>query len=178
MGVGTGLPTGGTAGQVLRKNSSTDYDASFAAPAVASVFGRTGAVVAAPNDYAVSDLNDVAWTPYVPTVTAGSGAFTSVASAGRWKRIGKTVFVVASIAIAPVGNGTAAGNINVSLPVTVNSVGSFNYYGSGREITTTGVEVQAWAPPGASWMTWAKYDNTYPGGDGRTIQASITYEAA
>lgn len=57
---GVGIPTGGTIGQVLTKLSSTNYDADWQTPsgggAVASVFGRVGAVVAATGDYSIAQI--------------------------------------------------------------------------------------------------------------------------
>lgn len=49
-----GVPVGGTTGQVLVKNSGTDFDSGWAAPGAApvdSVFSRTGVVVAEVGDY-------------------------------------------------------------------------------------------------------------------------------
>ena len=57
----SGMPAGGTTGQVLTKNSSTNYDASWKTPTtptpaptppVTSVFTRTGAITAQAGDYA------------------------------------------------------------------------------------------------------------------------------
>lgn len=47
---GVGIPSGGTTGQFLRKNSSTDYSTEWATPPVTSVNGKTGAVVISSSD--------------------------------------------------------------------------------------------------------------------------------
>lgn len=49
---GPGVPTGGTGGQVLTKNSVTDYDATWQNQTVTSVAGRTGAVTLGESDIA------------------------------------------------------------------------------------------------------------------------------
>lgn len=56
-----------------------------------------------------------AWTTYTPTVTAGSGTFTTVSATGSSKTIGKTVFFHLAIIITTVG--TASGQIIATLPV-------------------------------------------------------------
>lgn len=55
-----------------------------------------------------------AWTTYSPTVTAGSGTFSSVSASGSYLVIGKLVFFTVSVTITTVG--TAAGAILVALP--------------------------------------------------------------
>src|SRR3546814_16412777 len=58
---GLGVPPGGTTGQVLRKTSSVDNDTAWGNPAAApvySVFGRTGAVVAASGDYNAGQISE------------------------------------------------------------------------------------------------------------------------
>lgn len=73
---GEGVPNGGNTGQVLAKNSNTDYDTEWVnqsgsgGGAVDSVFGRAGVVVAEDNDYddtqiAVDDTD----------ISAASGGF-------------------------------------------------------------------------------------------------------
>jgi hypothetical protein len=57
-----GLPTGGTAGQYLQKKSTTNYDTQWITLTlpVTSVFGRTGAVVAASGDYTAAQVTNAA----------------------------------------------------------------------------------------------------------------------
>lgn len=56
------------------------------------------------------------WTPYTPTVTAASGAFTTVTASGRYTQVGKTVHFKAIIGITD--KGTAATFTTITLPVT------------------------------------------------------------
>lgn len=58
-----GLPAGGTATQILVKQSAADYDVDWvdhAVVAVTSVFGRTGAVVAQAGDYTTDQVTEAA----------------------------------------------------------------------------------------------------------------------
>ena len=59
-----------------------------------------------------------AWTTYTPTPSCGTGTFTSASATGRYKQIGKTVFVQAALTVTT--NGTCAGNMRMSLPLTSN----------------------------------------------------------
>lgn len=81
---GQGVPTGGTAGQVLTKNSGTNYDASWDTPspgAVSSVFGRTGAVTPHTGDYTASQVGaDPAGSAATAQSTAESFATSAVAT--------------------------------------------------------------------------------------------------
>lgn len=66
-----------------------------------------------------------AWTDYTPTIAADSGTFTSVTATGRYMKIGKTVFIRASVQFTNIG--TAAGFWSFSLPfASTNLVGGSN----------------------------------------------------
>ena len=59
--VGQGVPTGGTVGQVLTKNSSTNYDTSWQTPTpapVTSVNGYVGAVVLTKSDVGLGNVDN------------------------------------------------------------------------------------------------------------------------
>ena len=90
---GVGIPTGGTTGQVLSKLNAADYNTTWVTQAVTSVFTRTGAVVAATNDYTFAQIGSK------PTTLAGYGitdaqpldtdlttwaGITPVAAVGTW----------------------------------------------------------------------------------------------
>jgi hypothetical protein len=115
-----------------------------------------------------------AYTAFAPTVAATSGTFTTASGALRYKQIGKFVHVEVIVAITT--NGTAAGLISVSLPF-VHIASGIQAVGSGRE-GTIGYTAIAHIGSGGSTLFIEKYDNTYIGGDGRTISVSIVYEAA
>jgi hypothetical protein len=121
-------------------------------------------------------VDQTAWTTYTPSVTAGIGAFTSVSATGRYKQIGKTVFVQIKITIAT--NGTASYFTDVSLPVpTVNVTGNFQVI-MGVETFSTGITVRGALLNGSTICRIQKYDGTYIGADGYVLNLSGSYEAA
>lgn len=113
-----------------------------------------------------------AWTSYVPTIAAGTGTLTSVAAVGRYKQIGKTVFIQIMITITT--NGTAALYISATLP------GGMTEYSatvtqslSGRE-GVNGFSVNAFPSGGLVYIK--KYDGTYPGASGNIITIAGAFE--
>lgn len=113
-----------------------------------------------------------AWTAYTPTVTAGTGTFTTVSATGAYVQIGKIVIVRGTVTITT--NGTAAATVIATLPITqkTGTVG----HGIGREVNATGNTVLVQC--GSTNATMFTVSNGYPGGTGYTIQFSATYEAA
>ena len=67
-----GLPTGGTSGQVLQKNSAANYDAVWGSVStgVTSVFTRTGAVIAQTGDYTSAQVTNSVGNPSSSTDNA------------------------------------------------------------------------------------------------------------
>lgn len=147
---GSGLPVGGTVGQALKKNSGTNYDSSW---------GN------------LSDLVDTPWVDYTPTLTPYAGTFTSATATGRYKQIGKIVFLHVTVNITT--NGTAATNVGVSLPITANST---NFTGSGRENLATGKALTG-VLSSTTQMWIQNYDNSYPGGNGYRLNVDMVYES-
>jgi hypothetical protein len=109
---------------------------------------------------------------YTPVITAGSGAFTTVSAAGRYRIIGKLVFIEILVAITT--NGTAAVVVNVSLPFPELTGGTQVISGRatvfGKALTGT---VYASAP---STLQIVNYDNSYPGANGENLIVQGYYE--
>lgn len=114
-----------------------------------------------------------AWAAWTPTITAGSGTFTSVNGAGRYKQIGKTVFF--QIAINIVTNGTAGTNVQATLPVS--AVTSMVYVVAGREITVGNMLQGSIGVVGANILLINYTNNAYPGATGYSLNLSGVYEA-
>jgi hypothetical protein len=133
------------------------------------IVGRTGK---SPGWVDPSDplVGQGAWATYTPIVTAATGTFTTVSATGRYKQIGKTVFIYIAVTITT--NGTASGSVTVTLPVTS---GVTNVI-CGRENMATGYMLQGLIS--AALVGIVNYDNTYPGGDGRLLLMTGVYEAA
>jgi hypothetical protein len=116
------------------------------------------------------------FTTYTPVVTAGSGAFTTVSATGRYRRIGKLVFIQITVTITT--NGTAAGQVNATLPFTSVNVAGVNHVLTGRANAVSGKSLQGVIGANVSLLNIVNYDNTYPGASGETLALSGFYEVA
>lgn len=112
------------------------------------------------------------WTAYTPTITASAGTFTTVSGSGRYLVQGKIVHFTIEVVITT--NGTAAGQIIATLPFpNVNMV----RHAIGREDTLTGYAVVGLLEGGPN-VKIMRYDDSYPGGDGKDIRITGSYEIA
>lgn len=100
------------------------------------------------------------WTAWTPTVTAGSGSFTTVSGAGKYAVIGGLTFIRVSITITT--NGTAATSVRFTLPTTAGEVGVFY----GREAGLAGNALQGVVAAASNTVDVYTYANAYPGGSG------------
>jgi hypothetical protein len=116
-------------------------------------------------------LDDYEEGSYTPTVTAGSGTFTSVAGAAYYTKVGRKVTLSFHVTITT--NGTAASGVAVSLPFT--SAASMFFVGSGREQAVTGAALAVNISGGSTILGISKYDNSYPGGNGYLLAGTVTY---
>lgn len=114
------------------------------------------------NLYVLGDAGTATGTP-----TSGSGTFTSASYTINWTAIGDRLLYNGSVAITT--NGTAATSIVVPLPAGY--VPKENGAGTGCDDSS---RVQMVVKVGASAKVLAivKYDGTYPGADGVTIDFS------
>ena len=106
------------------------------------------------------------WTAYTPTITAGAGAFTTVAATGFYSKLGNIAPIIISIAITT--NGTASGSVIATLPFTVDKTTIV----VGRENVGTGNELQGFCAGAGNTMNIVTYNNLYPGGTGYVIYMS------
>lgn len=74
------------------------------------------------------------WTSYTPSAVAQVGSMTGVGASGRYKQLGKTVFLQATVSITGVATGQAA--LLVSLPLVAS--GNATYVGSAYESAING----------------------------------------
>jgi hypothetical protein len=114
------------------------------------------------------------FTIYTPVVTAQSGAFTSVSATGRYRRIGKLVFI--QIAIMITTNGTAASWVIATLPFAAVNVANSNHILAGRAASVSFKMLQANTSPNSSSLNVFNYDNSYPGASGELLLISGFYE--
>jgi hypothetical protein len=123
-----GMPVGGTNGQILAKQSSTSLDAHWvdppAASTVSSVFGRTGAIVAASSDYTFAQIGSK------PTTLAGYGITDPILLATgsysdpswltslAWAKItGAPAFITGNQAITLTGDLTGSGTTSIAATI-------------------------------------------------------------
>jgi hypothetical protein len=111
----------------------------------------------------------VAWKPYTPTATGGSGTFRAAA---RFKQNGTIMTVVGSVASTSLG--TPSANLSVSLPATaVVDTPAFGWN------IHSGKTVGGYVVAGNSAVGLQLNDGSFPfSGDGQTLHFEITYEVA
>lgn len=180
-----------TSGAVLRESGSTIgfgtvATAGIAADAIdntklanmadSTIKGRAvGAGTGDPTDLTGTQAGAVivvASTQTTPTVTAGSGSFTTVSSTVNKITVGKLVFFDVTITITT--NGTAAIDVRIAsfgtTPLRQTAVYGYNGDSLGQGITgrlSTSGDLRLF-----------KYDSTYPGGSGVTLNVSGVCEVA
>ena len=117
-------------------------------------------------------LDDYQEVTTSPTVTSGSGTFTSVAATLRTTKIGRVVTVSGLVAI--VTNGTAAGSIVVPLPFTCGAWGSPV---AGMRIDAGNIAaISGYVPANNAALVLYKPDGTYPGANGAQLMFEVTYQ--
>jgi hypothetical protein len=124
--------------------------------------------------YIVLTENDFnAWTSFTPTVSAASGTFTSVSATGKYKQIGKTVFVRMAITITSHGSASSAliSSVPVSAPDDFNQV--MTGYDSLTQKGVRGVIVK-----NTTQLSVTLADGTSPIADGTVIHLEGSYERA
>jgi hypothetical protein len=105
-------------------------------------------------------------------ITAASGSFGTVSGTGTYTRIGRAVYIDYNILIT--GNGTAAGSVKVAgLPYNASG---FRGYGVGSETDAVGFSITSQVIGSTDYFFLAKFDGTYPGGNGYRLQGSFTYK--
>lgn len=165
------LPTTGSGNQVLADkptfNSTIGVGGASASSSGAGMtFPATQSPSTDPNT-----LDDYEEQNYSPSVSALSGAFTTVSAIGTYTKVGRLVTVQGRIDIA--NNGTAAGVVFVSLPFAANA--TYPSIGCGRENNLTGNQLQVTVNPGSSNASISTYANGYPGGTGTSLFFTVTY---
>lgn len=113
-----------------------------------------------------------AWTTYTPTLGSGTGSLTSASATGRYKSVGKTVFVEMTITITT--NGTAGAFVTATLPAGMTAVADTFFGGKARAVSGKLVGSAVQATGGT--LAIGNYDNTYPGANGEIIVISGVFE--
>ena len=119
---------------------------------------------------ASGNISSQAWTSYTPTVTAGTGTFTTTSSTGRYMNINKLIVFELSVTITTVGTGGSS--VNATLPATPNGIYTF----TGRENAVTGSPLFAVAF-GTTTCFIVNFANGFVGGNGYVLTINGTYES-
>jgi hypothetical protein len=112
------------------------------------------------------------YTDFTPTITAGTGSFTTVSAVSRYLRIGNLVHWYGKVSITTAG--TAAGGIVLTIPVA--KYAGANQLGYGEETAAVGFPCTLLIA-GAT-ATILKTDYTTAIASGRAVDFNITYEVA
>jgi hypothetical protein len=133
--------------------------------------GQTCYIEAAPNRLQIYDGAtwrpvDVEWTSYTPTVTAGTGTFTTVSSSGKYVVIGKTVVIQFEITITT--NGTAGQDVRFTTPFAATAIVGGASVGSARDVSVTGNMINVFAVS-STVLACVGVSNAYPGANGVQI---------
>jgi hypothetical protein len=121
------------------------------------------------NANTLDDYEEGTWSP---TVTSGTGSFTTVSFlSGVYTKIGNIITCSGKVVITSAG--TAGGNIIVTLPST--ATGSFS--GCAAEVAVTGFSCAILENDASSFLA-CKYDGTTIIATSRQVSISITYRAA
>lgn len=161
---GTGPVIFNTSGNILTFATGTSYsfdaliDLSSGATTVGVKFPAVQIVSANANT-----LDDYAEGTTTPTITSGSGTFTTVSCTLTYTKTGNRVVWDAVITITT--NGSAAGSIILPLPFTTGAASA-----ASGVVVSSGVTVGGHVPVSSTTLTIRKYDGTYPGADGLTIR--------
>ena len=141
------LIPGGTAGQLLTKVDGTNYNVQWADPAVQSVHGRTGAVVAVDGDYSLAQLSDVNATTFPPTtgdILKFGGTF--------WEPVADSTGTVTSVAS---GTGLTGGPITTTGTLSVNRTTVDTWYAPAAHVGAGGTAHPAATTTTAGFMSAA-----------------------
>lgn len=127
----------------------------------------------APTEEAGASIYDNQWRTYTPTVTSGTGTFTSVTGSGRYRRIapGK-IYVEVKVSITT--NGTAASFIRATLPVTADAALVVPNFLLGKR-TGGGNVCIGTVSAATAQVDIQDYAAVYPGADGRDIYVTGEY---
>lgn len=113
-----------------------------------------------------------AWATYTPAIVCGSGTLSSASATGRYKKIGKTVFITITVSIS--SNGNCSNFVSATLP---SASGPASNIISGAERGVSGKLLQGVISAGANRAEVFAYDNSYPGADGASLTITGVYES-
>jgi len=119
------------------------------------------------------DFNTV--VNYTPTMISTAGTITTVgAIQGQYFLKGRIVYFQAQGTITT--NGTGAGSIQISLPITASSTATSRWVVLGRGDAISGKSLIGVIAAGGTTVVLTNYDATYPGANGERIAVTGWYQ--
>lgn len=170
-GVATFLATPSSANLATAVTGETGSGALVFATSPTLVTPALGAATATSINGATID--NLAWTSYTPTVTSASGTLTSASATGRYKQLGKTIFLEVDATVTTAGTGS--GGLRVTLPF---ASASFNFTGAAYEYgvsATSGAAIIRFAQS-TSFMSTVNSSGATFIANGAGVMFGITYE--
>lgn len=110
------------------------------------------------------------WIQFTPTVTSGTGSFTSVSGSGKYLVRGKITHFTISVTCTTLG--TASNYLVVSLPHDEKTGVDWSIHGRN---STLGLSVNGRVAANSSNINIRKYDSTFPIGSGETVTITGFY---
>jgi len=117
------------------------------------------------------------WVSYTPTITSGSGSYTTVSADAAYTMCGKTAHLRLLITITAVGTGTGATVFTFPASANAASAAGVGFVGYGRADAISGKMLQAKRLSGSQAAIF-NYDNSGPASSGEALQVQVTYEVA
>ena len=119
---------------------------------------------------ALIDFEQSDWVQFTPTITSGSGSFTSVSGVGNYLKRGKIIYFTVNVSCTTIG--TAGTSVLVSLPYS--EYMGILWAGSGGN-TSTGKMVKYVITENGSNAVVKYYDNSFPIGSGESLTITGFY---
>jgi hypothetical protein len=171
------MPTLGLAGdlavnasQLLQTTAGMFNGATSLGKALLAIAGAPEARTAIGVDQAIVDMVGGVWTDQAVVVSPSAGALANANATVTHKKVGRTVFFTGVANI--ITNGSASGGLRITMPFSASKATAF----VGRENATTGSMLQGFLGAASNVLFLFRYDNTYPGGDNRSLIFSGVYE--
>lgn len=144
-------------------------------------FSGDGSTSAGSTALTVTGINGInqnsAWSTYTPTVSSQTGTITAatISTSGRYKVLGKTIFVQFTITLTNVGTGTPGGGLQISAPFAAS--GAAANVGSCFEAAATGKSGACVILASGSTFSSRPADGTSTWFvNGYVVDGTITYE--
>lgn len=180
--VGTGIYTAATTtltrGTVLYNSSGTGTGAGQSGAGTNINFSTVPQVaISALAEDLVADINS-AWTTYAPVITSQVGAFVLVSATGRYKIVGKIVFISVTVTVGAAGVGTAAGQMFIPLPVNAQGGNVVPLAGHDSGVTGNALSAAIYGPTNATRCIVTNFNAATIIANSAVINIGGSYESA